>query len=100
MSECTHPAPAKTMAQVLDQYRVVVHLAKSLALVFEQSADFYAKTANNLMMIDMLGEHSAAIMEMLGDILNGMDAVDDDEDGWTNQIFRIAHATWPRGGAQ
>ncbi len=86
--------PAKTMQQVADQYRVVVHLARSLALVHEQSIEAYASRDQSATMIDILGARSASIMEKLGDILNGMDSVDD-EDSWTNPIFAVAHATWP-----
>ena len=95
MSETDTPTSAKTMQQVIDQYRVVVHLARSLALVHEQSIEAYASREQSATMIDMLGSRSASIMETLGDILNGMDAVDDDEDGWTAPIFAVAHATWP-----
>lgn len=91
-------APAKTMEQVADQYRVVVHLARSLALVHEQSILAHGSRPQNATMIDILGSRSASIMETLGNILNDMDAVDDGEDGWTAPIFRIAHATWPMGG--
>ena len=89
-------APAKTMQRVIDQYKVIAHLARSIAVVHEQMMEFYAAREQNETTIDYLGDRSASIMETLGDILNGMDAVDDDEDAWTAPIFEVAQATWPQ----
>ena len=86
----------KTKQQVLDQYRVVAHLAKQLSIVHEQSAEHWALAPLDEMMIDMLGQRSASIMEELGDILNGMDAVDPAQDGWCDPIFHAAQNAWPQ----
>lgn len=81
---------ADLLEQTKQQYRAVVHLAKALALVHEE----------NLQIMDLLGRgvvelrcsRSAEIMEMLGNILNGMDAVDEKEDAWLTPIFFKAQA--------
>jgi hypothetical protein len=39
-------------------------------------------------------------METLGDILNGMNAVDEKEDAWLDPIFREAQRLWPDDGFQ
>lgn len=43
----------------------------------------------------MSGARTACQMEILGDILNGMDAVDDAEDGWLSPVFEEAHRMFP-----
>lgn len=83
--------------QASDQCRVVVHLAKALIEVFseharmlgERSVDDITPTTT-----EIIGRRSAAIMETLGDILNGMDAVSED-DGWVDPIFEKAQELWP-----
>lgn len=90
--------PAKTREQVVAQLRAVAHLAKQISTVHEQKADAYAEIAMEEGFIDLVGYESAALMETLGNILNNMDAVDEDEDGWMEPVFKVAQATWPRAG--
>lgn len=92
------PQPTKTREQLVAQYRVVAHLARQIALVHEQMAETYAHPEVPLEpgFLDMLGSNTAGRMETLGDMLNGMDAVDDKEDAWVNPVFQVAHATWPQ----
>jgi len=77
--------------QMLNQYRVVVHLARTLALVHEQCRDAYQDETLSDGMIEMLGYRSAEIMEYLGDILNDMNANDTEDDAWVDPIFETAH---------
>lgn len=81
-------------AQVIAQCKVVVHLATALANVHSDKAQLL-KTGRLDDLIEMNGERSASIMETLADILNGMDAVDAEEDAWTDPVFKLAHQLWP-----
>jgi len=44
---------------------------------------------------EIIGNRSALLMEQLGDILNGMDAAEDDVE-WMEPIFKAAHAQFPQ----
>jgi hypothetical protein len=82
--------------QVVDQCRVVAHLAKAILEVYSDKARVYAHDIGESdAFIDFLGNVSARHMEKLGDILNGMDAVED-EDEWTGPIFEKAHQFFPQ----
>lgn len=87
--------PSKTKEQVLAQCRVVAHLAKQISMVHEQKAEAYEAMDMSAGLIDIVGKMSANAMEALGNILNNMDAVDEDEDAWTYPVFEVAQATWP-----
>jgi len=81
--------------QVADQCRVVAHLAKAIHEVYSDKTSMFASedTGPNDI-VDLVGKWSAAHMEQLGEILNGMDAVDGSDD-WVNPIFRKAQKLWP-----
>jgi hypothetical protein len=81
--------PARDRAQVVAQCRVVAHLAKALASVFEDKADAFEQGFWPAI-LEMNGRNSAGLMETLGNILNGMDAVDEAEDAWAYPIFERA----------
>ena len=87
--------PAKTPQQIADQCRVVAHLARQIAAIHEQAGPCHAAGRMSPFMLDVVGNRTAQLMEVLGDALNGMDAVDE-SDAWTDPIFRVAHATWPQ----
>ncbi len=90
------PESLKTREQVVAQCRVVAHLAKQIALVHEQKAFAYEQIEMDAGLIDVVGECSASIMEDIGNILNNMDAVDESEDAWCDQVFKAAQAAWPQ----
>lgn len=81
--------------QMVAQCKVVAHLAAALAEVYRAKADAYACKVEDAAFVELIGKWSASHMETLGDILNGMDAVDEDEDDWTAPIFEKAHKFWP-----
>lgn len=81
--------------QVAKQYEVVAHLAKALATVHEQVVPLIREGYQDDL-LDIEGNRSARIMERIGDILNGMDAVDEKEDSWVNPVFRKAHKLFPQ----
>jgi len=80
--------------QVAAQCNVVAALCERLAGV---SRDYAALIERNSLtdLLDMIGERTSAQMEMLGDELNGMDAVSAEEDDWMTPIFEEAHRLWP-----
>lgn len=81
--------------QVADQCRVVAHLAKAVWEVYSDKARMFASDAKGPDdIVDIVGKWSAAHMENLGELLNGMDAADEDDD-WTAPIFRKAQELWP-----
>lgn len=82
--------------QVADQCRVVAHLAKAIHEVYSDKARIFASDAKGPDdIVDIVGKWSAAHMESLGELLNGMDAADEDDD-WTAPIFRNAQKIWPQ----
>ena len=81
--------------QVSDQCRAVAHLAKALADVSSDYARMlgpHNPGADEI--IDLVGSRTAHQMNVLGDILNGMDAVDDGDE-WVNPIFEKAKEMYP-----
>lgn len=94
-SDAAAVASAKTPEQIADQCRVVAHLARQIASVHEQMEPYYAAGPMSPFLLDLVGNRTARLMETLGDVLNGMDAVDE-SDAWTASVFRIAQATWPQ----
>lgn len=82
--------------QVALQCKAVVHMCEALAEVYRMKQRRHeegGKAADDL--ADLTGRWSAETMETLGDILNGMDAVDEDEDGWIDPVIREAQRRWP-----
>lgn len=75
--------------QVQAQCRVVAHLARAIAEVYDSNAKF-----THPELLDMVGANSAALMNELGDILNGMDAATE-ADEWTSPVFEQARKLWP-----
>ena len=86
--------------QVSKQYRAVAHLAEALAQVHSQMVEI-VKRDDDAILLSLRGNRSANIMELLGNILNGMDAVDRDADAWLDRVFEDAHRLFPqRAGAE
>lgn len=86
--------------QVALQCKAVVHMAEAIAEVYRMKQNRHeagGKAADDL--ADLVGRWSAETMETLGDILNGMDAVDDSVDGWIEPVIREAQRRWPTRNA-
>lgn len=83
--------------QVADQCRAVVHLCKALAEVNEDQARMFDDEACPGLdrLVDSIGNRTARHMELLGNILNGMDA-NDEADDWLDPIFEKAHQLFPQ----
>ena len=89
---------AKTMTQVSEQCRVVAHLASAIAKMHEDYASLFSAVPPDSPLVeiaDSVGERTAALMERLGDFLNGVDAAMP-EDDWTHPIFAEAQRRWPQ----
>ena len=67
-----------------DQCRVVAHFARAIAEVFEDKAAMADERAGSTLHSEWVRQ-SDDLIETLGNILNGMDAVTD-EDEWTFPI--------------
>lgn len=81
--------------QVADQCRAVAHMAAVLQQLYTEKARIYSD--DNPVMdgaVDWDGERSHRLMNQLGDALNGMDAVCE-EDEWTFPIFEAARNVFP-----
>lgn len=94
--DATQP-PATMAEQVRRQYLAVAHMARALASVHEDIAPSICMAEN---LVKLRGQRSAELMYLLGDILNGMDAVDAGEDGWLDPIFDAAHEMFPPAAGQ
>lgn len=82
--------------QVVAQCKVVEGLAHSLAVVHSDKAVSFAQGLWPDI-LEMVGRDTAALMEILGDILNGMDAITE-EDSRYDAVFEAAHRRWPTKG--
>jgi hypothetical protein len=94
VSETTQP----TREQVANQCKVVASLAASIAGVYSDYAEMFS-TGGAALWIEAVDERTAVLMEVLGDILNGMDAATADDD-WMIPIFKEAQRLWPGAGME
>lgn len=81
-------------AQVANQCRVVAHMANAIARVHEQLALVYAGGHMDRL-LEMKGADTAALMEYLGNLMNDMDIVTE-EDKWVDPIFDASQKRWPQ----
>jgi len=87
---------AEKREQVAKQLDAVAHLATVLAGVSKDYALMLRAERSPVWdLADMVGNRSAYQMEVLGDMLNNMDAVDD-SDEWMTPIFDAAHKLFPQ----
>lgn len=84
----------RKIEQVAKQCDAVAHMAMALAGVHQAKAKM-VRSNPQFAAIAWVGQHTANLMETLGDILNGMDAVDPDQDAWIDPIIEEAQRLWP-----
>lgn len=80
--------------QVKRQYRAVAYLAKALSGVHVDLTDMLNEPGPHDRLLEMMGARSAYFMEVLGNALNEMDAVQIGND-WLDPIFAEAQRRWP-----
>lgn len=81
-------------SQVADQCRVIAHLAKAIAGIHLDYERLFRDHPNLDQIVDVIGERTANLMDVMGDFLNSIDAVTD-EDNWTHPIFLKAQEMFP-----
>ena len=84
-SKNTEAVPSDKQIQVADQCKVVAHMAGVLAKV-HGDYEKLVRAGCFETLLDTVGKRTSELMEDLGDILNGMDAVSEDDD-WTHPVF-------------
>ncbi len=97
MSEVEIPSgatPEISSAQVAAQMKAVAHMARAIAKIHDDLREV-GEQCPGLDLWAIWGEESASFMEILGDMLNGMDAIED-EDAWMAPVFAEAQRVWPR----
>jgi hypothetical protein len=86
---------AAKLKQVADQCRVIAHMGKALTELHNDLAKLFdGGRAPAGELADGIGRRTAAWMEVLGDMLSGIDAVTE-EDEWTDPIFKEAQRMFP-----
>jgi hypothetical protein len=78
--------------QIQNQCRAVIHLCSTLTCLMADHIQIAQYEPEGV--ADLTGKRTAEIMEFLGNTLNGMDVVTD-EDKWMTPIFREAHKLYP-----
>ena len=79
--------------QVAQQYRAVAHMARCIAQVHSEIGATVEQMGPDAP-LDIMGQRSARLMELFGDVMNDMDIVESDDD-WISPILRRAQETWP-----
>lgn len=81
------------LKQVAIQCRAVAEMAQNLADVHRDYATLFAPGSPTTI-AELVGARTATFMETLGDMLNGMDAVEEN-DAWMVPVFAEAQRRWP-----
>jgi len=86
--------------QMVEQLKAVAHLGNAIGKLYEELALVYSSVPpRDGVLLDVIGNRTASMMEALGDMLNATDsAVEDDE--WLTPIFEEAHRIWPQSNQQ
>lgn len=85
----------ETREQIAKQCDVVVALCQQIAKVHRDNAAM-VRNGHYPTTHEIVGQNSAGHMETLGDIANGMNIVQP-EDEWMTPIFEAAHRLFPKG---
>ena len=88
------PVVMNKRQQVLEQHRAVAALARGIIEITEGKIPAI-EGGHMDELLDMLGNRSAMWMEDFGDLLNGCDAVTEDDD-WMEPIFLKAQEMFPQ----
>lgn len=85
---------AAVIDQVAMQCEAVAHMAEALMKLHRVKAELL-RDCPAVAPVSVIGPDTAFLMEMLGEALNNMDAVDEAEDGWMGPVFDRAHRMFP-----
>ena len=81
--------------QVSDQCPAIAHLAEIISKVHSGCAYLFASGSPMMTGLeDQVGERTACLLDYLGDVLNGMDAVDDGDE-WIGEVLRMSREIFP-----
>ena len=80
--------------QVVGQCDVVAHMALELFELHVVNAALLNRGHQDEL-IDTIGRSTAYLMEILSDILNGIEAISDEDKTWIDPIFAEAQRLWP-----
>lgn len=80
--------------QVSDQCRAVAHMAKAISQIYADYAALFQTDGAMVGLEDQVGERTVCLMDDLGDILNGHDAVTSDDE-WVGPIMERARKVFP-----
>lgn len=72
--------------QLIKQCDAVRHMAEAIARIHGDYGKMFRSGAAD-QLIDQVGKRTARLMETLGDVLNGIDAVTE-EDDWLKPVFK------------
>lgn len=89
-----HMTDDEKREQVAKQCEALAHMANTLNGIYNDYVRLL-RAGGLVTIVDQVGERTAHQMEALGNMLNGMDAVDEVEDEWLNPVFNKAHEIWP-----
>ena len=81
-----NPKLTKREEQVAAQYRVVAHMAEALADIHIQTIPLIEGGSLGVS-LNIQAERSAKLIEVLGNILNSMDAIIPEQDAWMYPII-------------
>ena len=81
--------------QVALQCKAVSHMAKAIAEIYSDYEAMFERDGGMRGLEDQVGKRTAAWMETLGDMLNGIDAAMP-EDDWMAPVFEEAQRLWPQ----
>lgn len=88
--------PDEIRAQVVSQCKAVEHLAHVIARLHSDKATMFA-FGEMSGILNLVGQETAGLMNVLGDILSNMDAVTE-EDARFDHTFEEARRLWPESG--
>ena len=74
---------------------VVAHLATQVMTIARETAALARHSGDEKTVSPLLEFSMRPMMECLGDLLNGLDAVEP-SDSWTNAVFKELHRRFPR----
>jgi hypothetical protein len=73
----------------------VAHLATQVMVIARETAALVRRNGDEDTALPLLEFTMRPMMECLGDLLDGLDAVEPSEDSWVNPVFEELHRRFP-----